>query len=247
MNKKIISASVAGILSIGLASNAVAEIITFDGLAGTYMSGEDYPSHNNFSTWFHNDAATPVNGFNMASQGIRSNDSGTGIYNAIGIIDQQNWADTPHSGAVADTFATAYNGTDYAMFLPQIGFNRIDGGSFSLNSIDMVMWQAGYGEKQATITGNFVAGGTISMTIDLAGAEMNDKKQDGDDFVHYNLFGFADLTSFSISQYDANAFLAIDNIDYTLPDPVSPVPEPATYAMLLAGLGFMCRRKYRST
>lgn len=79
------------------------------------------------------------------------------------------------------------------------------------------------------------------MTIDLAGAETNDKKQDGNDFAHYNLVDFTDLASFSISQYSANQFLAIDNIDYTLPllpVPV-PVPEPETYAMLLAGLGLV--------
>lgn len=145
--KKLIAASITSILSAGLVSNVAAEIITFDGLAGTYMPGEVLGSHNNFSTWFHNDATTPVNGFNMISQGVRSNDSGTGIYNGIGIVDMQNWADTSHSGAITDTFATAYNGSDYAIFIPQIGFNRVDGGSFSLNSIDMVMWQAGYGEK----------------------------------------------------------------------------------------------------
>lgn len=240
MNKKLIAASIAGILSTAAISTAQADLITFDGLAGSYMPGEDLFRHDSYVTTFINDAHTNVNGFNMISQGVRSNDSGTGIYNVMRIVDIQNWgSNSGLPGAVIDTFSAAWNGTDYATFLPQIGFNRVDGGSFSLNSIDMVMWSVGYGETVATITGNFAAGGTINQIIDLAGAETNDMKQDGDDFVHYNLVGFTDLASFSISQYSANQPLAIDNIDYTLPDPVSPVPESETYAMLLAGLGFI--------
>lgn len=255
MNKKLIAATVSSILTIGLSSNAAAEIITFDGLAGSHMLGEDLFSHNNFSTWFKNDAHTVVNGFNMTSQGVRAYDWDTGIYNAMGIIDQQNWADTPHSGAVADTFATAYNGTDYAIFTPQVEFNRIDSGSFTVNSVDIVMWQTGYGEKEAVISGNFVGGGSISMTINLADAIPNNLKHDGNDFVHYDLSGFANLSSITIS-HDTGALLAVDNIDYTLPpviipdpDPVSQIPEPSTYAMLLAGLGlvgFMVRRRKSS-
>ena len=63
--------------------------------------------------------------------------------------------------------------------------------------------------------------------------------------VAYNLTGlnstFASVDRISI--YDTKGGLGIDNITVS---PISPVPEPGTYAMLLAGLGlvgFMARRR----
>lgn len=58
---------------------------------------------------------------------------------------------------------------------------------------------------------------------------------------------FTDLTSVSI--VGSNGAVKIDNIVLNAPDtesPISPVPEPATYALLLAGLaltGAVARRK----
>ncbi|WP_292992543.1 PEP-CTERM sorting domain-containing protein [Nitrosomonas sp.] len=252
MKKKLIAASIASVLSIGLASNSAAETITFDGLAGNYMPGEY--SHDSASTVLINSAVASIGGFQFASSGVGLNPS-IGADNGLIFVDMQNWGSNPGlSGAAIDTFLTAWNGTDYAMFSPSLTFNLASNEPFSLNGLDLVMWQAGYGETQATITGNFVGGGSISQSVGLDATALNSDIQIGNDFTHHDLTGFTNLASVTITK-DTTNFLAIDNINVTLPpvfipdpDPVSPVPEPSTYAMLLAGLGlvgFMVRRRNR--
>ena len=73
MKKKLISASIAGVLSIGVISNANADLITFDGLAGTYMPGEDLFRHDSFVTVFTNSSAANIDGFKFAGSGTNLN------------------------------------------------------------------------------------------------------------------------------------------------------------------------------
>ncbi|AEJ01232.1 PEP motif putative anchor domain protein [Nitrosomonas sp. Is79A3] len=253
MKKKLIAASIAGVLTIGLVSNVSAELITFDGLAGSHMLGEDISRHDSFVTVFTNSSVANIDGFKFTSIGTNLNSS-ISIDNALYMVDMQNWgSNTGLSGSVIDTFLTAWNGTDYAMFSPSLTFSLASNEPFSLNSLDLVMWQAGYGETETTITGNFVGGGSISQSFGLDSTALNSDIQIGNDFTHHDLTGFTNLASVTITK-DSTNFLAIDNINVTLPppviipdpDPVSQVPEPETYAMLLAGLGligFMARRR----
>ena len=238
MKKKLISASIAGVLSIGVISNANADLITFDGLAGTYMPGEDLFRHDSFVTVFTNSSAANIDGFKFAGSGTNLNSS-YGIDNALYMVDMQNWgSNSGLSGSAIDTFLTAWNGTDYAMFSPSLTFSLASNEPFSLNGLDLVMWQVGYGETEAIITGNFVGGGSITHSVALDDTASNSNIRIGNDFIHYDLTRFTNLASVTITK-DTTNFLAIDNINVTLPDPVSPVPEPETYAMLLAGLGLI--------
>ncbi len=260
MNKKLMAATVSSILTIGLSSNAVAEVITFEGLAGSYMPGEDF--HDSAATALINSAVASIGEFQFASSGSGLNPS-NGTDNALYFVDMQNWGSNPGlSGAAIDSKLPAWNGTEYAMFSPSLTFNLASNEPFSLNSLDLVMWQVGYGETEAVITGNFVGGGSISQSVALDDTAFNSSIQIGNDFIHYDLTGFTNLASVTITK-DTTNFLAIDNINVTLPppviipdpdpvsqvpepDPVSQVPEPETYAMLLAGLGlvgFMVRRR----
>ena len=245
MNKKLRAASITSILTMGLGSNTAAEIITFDGLAGTFMPGEDLFRHNSFVTVFTNSSAANIDGFKFAGSGTNLNSS-YGIDNALYMVDMQNWgSNTGLPGAIIDTFLTAWNGTDYAMFSPSMTFSLASNEPFSLNGLDLVMWQVGYGETEAIITGNFVGGGSITHSVALDDTASNSNIRIGNDFIHYDLTGFTNLASVTITK-DTTSFLAIDNINVTLPDPVSPVPEPETYAMLLAGLGLIGFVNYRN-
>lgn len=246
MKKKLIAATVSSVLTIGLASNVAAEIITFDGLAGTYMPGEDLFRHDSFVTVFTNSSVANVDGFKFSGSGTNLNLL-RGVDNALYMVDMQNWGSNPGlPGVIIDTFLTAWNGTDYAMFSPSLTFSLASNKPFSLNGLDLVMWQVGYGETEAIITGNFVGGGSISHSVALDDTAFNSDIRIGNDFIHYDLNGFTNLASVTITK-DTTNFLAIDNINVTLPlpaiipdpNPVSPVPEPETYALLLAGLGLI--------
>jgi hypothetical protein len=140
-----------------------------------------------------------------------------------------------------DSSILAWNGSDYLIGYDSI---KITGGPFNISSLDVAGWNDLDTIQSATVTGSYVGGGTISKTLQL---NNNAATQVGNDFVHFSLDGFNNLSSFRITPLNSHGYdgpyVAIDNINisvFTEPlPPIAPIPEPETYAMLLAGLGLL--------
>lgn len=218
-NKLLIAAfTLLGMMSF---NNAFAKIITFDGLAGTNMSGATVVSPGLYTEFYDSIPAT-IDGFNFVTSGMSQYILGTA------------WSDS-------DSSSIAWNGTDYQIInglTDGISINQANGGAFSLNSLDMANWDDTIPGIYISVTGNFMNGGSINEKISVSNS-LNSVMQDGNDFTHYTFTGFNNLSSLNISYY-GNYKLAIDNYEVTV------VPEPEIYAMLMAGLGllgFMIRRR----
>lgn len=109
---------------------------------------------------------------------------------------------------------------------------RADGAAFSLGNISLADYVSLPGTYDVTFTGTKVGGATVSQTFTLSGSNS---------FSNYTFTGFSNLVSASWQEGLLHTY-QVDNISAS----VSAVPEPGTYAMLLAGLGllgFMRRRK----
>jgi hypothetical protein len=129
------------------------------------------------------------------------------------------------------------NGTQYlGGNMTNLIMKAVGGGTFSVSSFDASAAYLDFPQNHPAkiiLTGTLQGGGTISETVTLAPA--------GFSTIHIN--GFNNLTKLTF--WGANAaggtlvgtddgyYIGIDNIN------TSPVPEPATYGMLLAGLGLM--------
>jgi len=121
----------------------------------------------------------------------------------------------------------ASNGTHFLVYRSSgVGtesFAAVSGTTFNLNSIDLGGWlNFGSTPLSIDITGYRTIGGNVVNTVSVAPGV----------FASYNLTGFTNVTSVSLGSF-AGAYVAVDNIN------VSPVPEPETLAMLLAGLGLV--------
>ena len=141
------------------------------------------------------------------------------------------WGPGPYTG----------NGTDILAAVGASSFAKADNSTFSLTSMYMASHSTDGPVFSITITGNRADGSSVEYfqafhpnTRDLA--------------LHKVVFSdFTDLTS--VSMVTTNGAVKIDNIVLNAPDtdsPISPVPEPATYAFMLAGLaltGAVARRK----
>lgn len=133
--------------------------------------------------------------------------------------------------------ACANDGSNY------IGFNtanfvlsKADNSTFSLSSFDATSaYPHYYSATTIRVEGHLQGGGTIVQSFTLT----------PEAFLNFKPAGFNDLTSVTFRGLDPNGnvvtptnpygvFIALDNINT---DPAAPaVPEPASYAMLLAGL-----------
>ena len=133
----------------------------------------------------------------------------------------------------------AINGNDYLMSYRDVTITKTDGGTFSLNSLDLTPWSDGSGVDQAILTGTKSAGASVSKTVTFAGGAANRSNVSGNDFTNYLLSGFDNLTSLTISH--GSGYLAIDNVTF---DQTSAVPEPSSIALLgLAFAGFAAVRR----
>ena len=119
-----------------------------------------------------------------------------------------------------------------ATLLSTTTLSRTDGAAFSLSSISLADFVSLPGSYDVTFVGHQVGGGTVTQTFTLGG---------GHTFADYTFTGFSNLLSATWREGALHTF-QVDNIAAT----VSAVPEPATYGMLLGGLGmlaFLGRRK----
>ena len=112
-----------------------------------------------------------------------------------------------------------------ATLLSTTTLSRTDGAAFSLSSISLADFVSLPGSYDVTFVGHQVGGGTVTQTFSLNGSHT---------FSNYSFTGFDNLLSASWKEGAFRTF-QVDNISAS----VSAVPEPATYGMLLGGLGLL--------
>ncbi|MES2582204.1 MAG: PEP-CTERM sorting domain-containing protein [Pseudomonadota bacterium] len=133
----------------------------------------------------------------------------------------------------------ATNGTNYLIWgwgpSYVMTVNRVDNTWFDLVSLDLGNSYYTNSFGTVNLTASYGAGGSYTTTLSLT-----------DSFQTFNL-GLQGVSAVYISGVDDGAgvgYTAIDNFNTT-----TPVPEPSTYALLLAGLGLMgtIARRRKST
>lgn len=129
--------------------------------------------------------------------------------------------------------AEAANGLGKAVTMTQVG-----GGLFSLDGLDVAeVWRSGESLNdffQVSLTGNQFGGGVLSMLVTLDG--IADGPGGANDFQTVALGGWTNLMSVTITGINASGAFGDYSIDNLL---VNVIPEPGTYALMLAGLGFV--------
>lgn len=201
------------VLMAGASVPARATIISFDGLAGTAMAGSSQV-FTTFTKFSPNTLAT-VDGFQFSSSG------------------REYFLGAAYAAACCngDLGPLAYNGTDYLIGEPDITVSKVGGGAFSLNGFDLAEWDNTFTASiSLTTTG---PGGPTTQVLPLS-LFGNSFKTLGNDFTHFSLTGYDNVVSFTLVGNVSWAFIALDNLDVA-----APIPEPETWAMLLAGLGLL--------
>jgi len=127
-------------------------------------------------------------------------------------------------------YRVCFNGTTafYGFNGSSITFDRENKGLFSFTSLDVAQTFLGYGRPLTmTLTAmgvNGIVTNTIFVDENLAGS-----------FSNFNFEDFVNISSLTITGGQEFPEFAIDNVVLSPAE----VPEPASWAMLLAGLGII--------
>lgn len=202
-------------------NTANAIVITFDHLAGTNIPGSFHVATG--LTMFNYPAQMNLNGFNFGNTSFNIVGPGNANYTA------------------GDASSQAWNGSDFLTTTANFTVKQIGGGAFNLNSFDLARTFSGFAVSlpTVTVTGYFANGGSISQNLSVSSKS---NALPGADFHTYTLNGFQNLSYFKLTTPASISSFSIDNLNVA----AAPVPEPETYAMLLAGLGligFAVRRR----
>ena len=137
------------------------------------------------------------------------------------------------------------NGTQYltAEAIPGFGqpvdFAKTGGGVFSLNSADIAeLWLPGNSQNNflsVVFTGTLSGGGTLNQSFVLDG--IRDGNGGLPDFQTVNFVGWNNLISVNITGRNAAGAFGDYSVDNIVVNATGGVPEPATWAMMLMGLG----------
>ena len=143
------------------------------------------------------------------------------------ISDGVSFSTTGFHGVTNLSGFGASNGTHFLVYLATNSYSEsvsmANQSLFSLSSIDLGGWyNFGPDTQTLTVTGFFQGGGTVTSQLSILPTS----------FSTYMLNGFNNLQSFQLGSLD-RGYVAIDNIIAT------PVPEPETCALMLAGLGLL--------
>lgn len=209
------------VLTASVSFSAHATLVTFDGLAGTAMAGSSIVGTT--YTGFSINAPATVDGFQFRSSG-----------GSEFVLGAAYAAACCHS----DLGMLAYNGTDYLIGIPDISVSKADGGAFALKGFDLAEW-----DNTRTASISLTTRGASGNTTQILPLSIfrNDLITVGNDFSHFSLIGYDNVTSFTLTGSVSGAYIALDNLDVA-----APIPEPETYAIMLAGLGllgFVARRR----
>ncbi|MEO9060515.1 MAG: PEP-CTERM sorting domain-containing protein [Nitrosospira sp.] len=202
---------------------------------------------------------TGPNGVGMNDLGtLGGNESGASGINAAGQV--VGWSDTPAGSNQIHTFITGPNGmgmTDLGKLLAGLERGGISAaGQVAGESADythaIISGPNGVGMTDLSLGGNFSVFDNINAAGQVVGEARTATMQYHVFITGPNGVGVTDLNMLVGLPAGMSEAAAINNTGQLIAiniSPISPVPEPQTYALLLAGLiltGVMVRRKQRS-
>ena len=127
-------------------------------------------------------------------------------------------------------FPTAITSTVAAFGFSDVVIAPTAGGVFNLYSVDLAFGPFGHNgatNETTLVTGYVFGGGTLTTTLSV-----------GYGFETHTL-NWANLTSVTFAQFASAEYLGFDNVVSNVDYSVGGVPEPATWALMIGGFGFV--------
>ncbi|WP_338770428.1 PEP-CTERM sorting domain-containing protein [Massilia sp. METH4] len=213
--------------TLSLAAAAQAEVVTFDGTAGTDLAGASH-----------------------VVSGVYTYFRDSSVYQGYTFTAEGHWYAGEMNTMVfcgGSRVNCAFDGTDHLIASPVLAVRRADGNPFSLNAFDLGNTHEGFGEAAEAsfaVIGYKADGTTISTTVTLDDLPNSATYGSGASLNHFDFAGFTDLRAVEIARITPNAWgmVTLDNLDVTA---VTPVPEPSAWLMMglgLLGLGVHAKR-----